>query len=407
MKTPFILLTLGVAMLLTQCTDTVEGPRGTDFACTDTPDVCSLTKDQNVFGFDLFQELHAAKPTDNIFISPMSISTALAMALNGAAGQTYTDMQAAMRVSDWEQNRLNAAYRSLLEVVPNLDPKVQLQIANSIWYRDTYVVRQEFLDVNRTFFKSQVSALDFNSPAAKATINKWVNDQTKGLIKDIVNDISPETVMFLINAIHFKGTWRHQFDAKKTSQQPFFLADGTQKNVDMMLLSKISLPVFSDDRLTAIDLPYGDSIFSMTILLPNEGYSMDALVASLSTANWRVWLDNLSDSPRMTFRMPKFKMEYEQLLNRALTDMGMGIAFVPQQANFTNIAKDENLHISAVRHKAFVEIDEKGTEAAAVTSIEFETTSLPPEIVVNRPFVFVIRDNKTNSVLFIGKMMQP
>ncbi|HMO41281.1 MAG TPA: serpin family protein, partial [Saprospiraceae bacterium] len=370
-------------------------------------DVCSLTKDQNVFGFDLFQELHAAEPTDNIFISPMSISTALAMALNGAASQTYTDMQGAMRVSDWEQNRLNAAYRSLLEVVPNLDPKVQLQIANSIWYRDTYVVRQEFLDVNRTFFNSQVSALDFNSPAAKATINKWVNDQTKGLIKDIVNDISPETVMFIINAIYFKGTWRHQFDTKKTNQQPFFLADGTQKNVDMMLLPKVSLPVFSDDRLTAIDLPYGDSIFSMTILLPNEGYSMDALVASLSATNWRVWLDNLSDSPRMTFRMPKFKMEYEQLLNRALTDMGMGIAFAPQQANFTNIAKDEDLHISAVRHKAFVEIDEKGTEAAAVTSIEFETTSLPPEIIVNRPFVFVIRDNKTNSVLFIGKMMQP
>lgn len=407
MKTPFMLLALGVALLLMQCTDTVEGPRGTDFDCTNAPDVCTLTKDQNVFGFDLFQELHAAEPTDNIFISPMSISTALSMALNGAAGQTYTDMQGAMRVPNWEQNRLNAAYRSLLEVVPNLDPKVQLQIANSIWYRDTYVVRQEFLDVNRTFFKSQVSALDFNSPAAKATINKWVNDQTKGLIKDIVKDISPETVMFIINAVYFKGTWRHQFDAKKTNQQPFFLADGTQKNVDMMLLPKVSLPVFSDDRLTAIDLPYGDSIFSMTILLPNEGYSMDALVTSLSAASWRVWLDNLSDSPRMTFGMPKFKMEYEQLLNRALTDMGMGIAFAPRQANFTNIAKDEELHISAVRHKAFVEIDEKGTEAAAVTSIEIETTSLPPEIIVNRPFVFVIRDNKTNSVLFIGKMMQP
>ncbi len=407
MKTPFALLIIGLAVLLTQCSDQLERPHSNDFDCMDTPDVCALTNDQNTFGFDLFQKLHAAEPNENIFISPMSISTALSMALNGAVGQTRTDMQTAMRVPAWEQSRLNSAYRSLLQILPNLDPKVQLQIANSIWYRDTYVVRPEFLEVNRSFFNTKISGLDFNSPSAKATINQWVNDQTKGIIKEIVKEISPETVMFLINAIYFKGAWRYPFDSKKTDKQPFFPITGRPKEVDMMLLTRTSLPVFNDDRLTVIDLPYSDSIFSMTILLPNENYSMDALVASLSATNWRTWLDNLRNSPRLTFRMPKFKMEYEQLLNRSLTDMGMGIAFVPRQANFTNIAKDEDLHISAVRHKAFVEVDEKGTTAAAVTSIEFETTAAPQEIIINRPFVFVIRDNRTNSVLFIGKMMQP
>lgn len=406
MKTLSLLLLSAFMLLFTQCSEEVEGPARADFDCTDAPNVCKLTNDQNQFGFDLFQQLHLVEPDKNIFISPMSISTALSMALNGATGQTQTDMQSTMNIDSWSTEQLNSTYQTLLDVLPRLDPEVQFQLANSIWYRDNYVVKPTFLDVNKTFYNSEVRDLDFANPTAKDEINNWVNDNTKGIIKSIIEEIPAEAVMYIINAIYFKGAWQYEFDPKNTNKAPFYLADGSEKMVDMMSRSKVSLPLFSTDHFTAVDLPYGDSVFSMTILLPAENYSMDALISSMSNVNWNTWINNFSQSNSMTFSMPKFKLEYEQKLNQSLTDLGMGIAFMPNRADFTNIANDKSLYISVVKHKAFIEVDEKGTEAAAVTSIGFETTSIS-SLTINRPFVFMIRDNKTNSVLFIGKVMQP
>ncbi len=406
MKALFLLFLASLLLILTQCNNEIAEPRQADFDCSEALDVCKLTNDQNAFGFDIFQKLHEAKPDDNIFISPMSISTALSMALNGAANQTQSDMQGTMQIPDWTLAQLNTTYKKLLEVLPNLDREVKLQLANSIWYRSGYAVKQDFLDINKAFYNSQVQSLDFNAPVATDAINSWVNDKTEGVIKSIIEEIPAETVMYIINAIYFKGTWRYEFDPKDTRKQPFYLANGTQKQVDMMLQSDISLPIFFDENFKAVDLPYGDSIFSMMILLPNEGYSLDAMIGSLCNTNWNTWINNFRNSPKMTFSMPKFKMEYEQELNQSLTDLGMGIAFLPNQADFTNIANDKKLYISVVKHKAFVEVDEKGTKAAAVTSIGIDMTSIS-SLTINRPFVFVIRDNKTNSVLFIGKVMNP
>lgn len=397
------LLVISFGVLLTQCTEgETEGPQGIEFDCLDAPDACKLAGDQRQFGFNIFQELHEAQPDENIFISPLSISTALSMAVNGAANQTQTDMLGAMNVGDWTLSNMNPANQKLLDVLPQLDPEVNLQIANSIWYRQGFQVKQPFLDVNKTFYDSEVRELDFNNPASVDVINDWVNDKTQSIIKEIITEIPPEAVMYLMNAIYFKGNWLHEFDPEKTEKRPFYLTDGTQTQVDMMSMPKASFPIQENADFTAVDLPYGDSIYSMTIVLPKPDFSMDALVSSLGTFDWNAF----RQSPNMTFSMPKFKMEYEQKLNSALTDLGMGVAFTPNQADFTNISNDKNLYISAVRHKAFVEVDEKGTEAAAVTSIDFETTSINM-LTIDRPFIFMIRDNKTNSVLFIGKMMQP
>ncbi len=399
--TLFFIMMLGV--LFVGCTeeDTPE-PQGTDFDCVDAPDACKLAGDQRQFGYNIFQELHEAEPEENIFISPLSISTALSMAVNGATDQTQTDMLGAMNVGDWGLSNLNPANQALLDVLPQLDPEVNVQIANSIWYREGFNVKQPFLDANKTFYDSEVRELDFNDPASVNVINNWVSDKTQRIIKEIITEIPAEAVMYLMNAIYFKGNWLYEFDPEKTRKQPFFLANGTQMQVDMMSMPDASFPIQENADFTAVDLPYGDSIYSMTIVLPKPDFSMDALVNSLGTFDWNAF----RQSPKMTFSMPKFKMEYEQKLNSALTDLGMGVAFSPNQADFTNISSDKNLYISEVRHKAFVEVDEKGTEAAAVTSIGFETTSINT-LTIDRPFIFMIRDHKTNSVLFIGKMMQP
>ncbi len=405
MRTNFLswILIVSLGMFFTQCTESdPEGPEGVSFDCTDAPDACKLADDQRQFAFDIFRELHEAEPDENIFISPLSISTALSMAVNGAANQTRSDMQTAMNLGAWDLSKLNAANQSLLEVLPQLDPAVNLQIANSIWYREGFGVKPSFLDVNRDFYNSEVRELDFNDPASVNAINNWVNNQTQGIIKEMIREISPDAVMFLMNAIYFKGDWRYEFDPQYTQKRPFYLANGTQVQVDMMSMPGASFARLETPTFTAVDLPYGDSIYSMTIVLPKPDNSMDAAIDALSSIDWNAF----SQSSSMTFSMPKFKMEYEQKLNKALTDLGMGIAFAAGQADFTNIADDKRLYISAVRHKAFVEVDEKGTEAAAVTSVDIEVTSIN-ELTIDRPFIFIIRDHKTGSLLFIGKMMQP
>ena len=414
MKPIFLTLAVICGLVFHSCTESPEPPTPNPdpnpdlaFDCSENENLCELNTDNNSFGFKVFKQLHDQDPDLNIFMSPLSIATALSMTLNGAKGQTETSMRNTLEVADWTQEELNATYKNLLAIMPLLDDKVRLQIANSIWYREGYPVRPEFLEVNTDFFNSEVSELDFNDPMAKDIINGWVNDQTEGLIDKIVYDIPGNVIMYLINAIYFKGTWLRQFDPEKTFETAFHLEDNTQTLIDMMTHGETILPYFETEHFQAVDLAYGDSIFSMSLFLPKEDYPIDELVNDLESVSWNQWVGSFSDQ-ELYFSMPKFEMEYEKKINRALIDLGMGIAF-SDAADFSDINGFGGLRIDEVRHKAFVEVNEEGTEAAAVTSVVIVETSAPsiPTFYADKPFLFVIHERATNSVLFIGKMMDP
>jgi serine protease inhibitor len=375
--------------------------------CNETPEACNITRSNNAFGFKLFQALHNEAQEDNIFISPLSVATALSMTVNGAKGQTRADMMAALEQTGMDIAEVNDGFKQLLLLLPSLDPEVQVQLANSIWYRLGFEARQEFLDTNAEHFSSEIAALDFSNPAARETINAWVNDNTNGLIESIIDQpIAGDVVMYLINAIYFKGTWLYEFDPELTFDAAFKLQDGSTTDVEMMSYGETLLNYFETETFQAADLPYGDSIYTMSVLLPRPGNSVDDIVAQLNNTSWNQWADSYAYQ-EMYFSMPKFEMEYKESLVKVLSQLGMGIAF-SSACDLTGIA-DASLMIDDVVHKSFIEVNEAGTEAAAVTAVVIIETSAPqiPSMSLDRPFVFVIRENQANSVLFIGKMMNP
>ncbi|MDD3872585.1 MAG: serpin family protein [Bacteroidales bacterium] len=360
----------------------------------------------NQFGFDLYQQIAASADLGkNLMISPLSISQALSMTYNGAAGETALAMEQGMRTTGIERSDLNTINKALVEALTSHDPKVTLDIANSIWYRQEYTVLQDFINSNQQYYNAQVNPLDFNNPASKDIINKWVKDQTRGKIKEIVREIKSESFMFLINAIYFKGMWKHEFDKRDTEKAPFHLEDGTDVTVDMMY-QKANLNMFSNELFTSVELPYGNGNWSMYLFSPSEGKKVADVEAELTPENWVQWITSYIEREEVTLRLPKFKFAYEKKLNDALCQMGMGEAFSPM-ADFSGILPEGGLQISEVRHKTFIEVNEEGTEAAAVTSVEVEFTSIGNFLVFDRPFLFVIAERSTGSVLFIGRVANP
>jgi serine protease inhibitor len=364
----------------------------------------ALVQSSNEFGFRLFREVNREEGTKNLILSPLSVSMALGMTLNGAAGETETDMRRTLGFGDMAQADINASYRGILDLLPNLDPKTRLEIANSIWTRSGFSVLPGFMDANLLFFDAAVRSLDFNSPDAPGVINGWIEDKTRGKITKMIDRIDPYSVMFLINAVYFKGTWLYEFDPGKTMDDSFTRADGASAPCKMME-RKAVFPYLETETFQSVDLPYGNGQFSMTVFLPKSGRSIESLAASLSGANWNLWKAQYSNRD-LTIQFPKFKVEFGIKLNDALTALGMGAAFDPARADFDGINPDFDLYISGVNHKAFVEVDEKGTEAAAVTVVEIGTTSIGGAIFVrvDRPFLFLIREKSSDAMLFMGKI---
>jgi len=377
------------------------------FNCQESPMVCDLSRANNEFGFNIFKKLHQHNPDKNLFVSPSSIATALTMALNGANGPTADEIKNMLKINQFELANINTAYKTMLNTLPALDNEVTLRSANSIWYRQGFPVKPPFLETNTQYFGSQVQSLDFRNPDAKNVINGWVSDKTRGLIPTIIDNIPDNAIMYLINAMYFKGSWTHEFDKDETIEMPFLKEDQTTTPVDMMGFGgTVKFPLYTDESFYAIDLPYGDSVFSMTLLVPRGSADVHDLMADLSSQSWQQIISGMSVQ-EMNLRMPKFKMEYEKSLNRALQELGMQTAFT-RSADFSNIA-DAELSVDEVKHKSFIEVNEEGSEAAAVTSIGIIVTSLPtyPDILLNRPFLFAIRENQAGNVLFVGKMMNP
>ncbi len=368
----------------------------------------SVVASANTFGFKLFSKVSNAEMNKNTFISPFSVSMAFGMALNGAKGATLDSLKQTLGDAGLSMDEINQSYKNISATLTSLDPTVAFQIANSIWYRSGFQVTQKFLDDNKTYLDAEVASLDFSQPSAVQAINNWVDTKTHGKITSILNAISPEMVMYLINAIYFKGAWTYQFDPQYTKDDLFTCADGSTVSCRLMS-QKATFAYYTDSELQAIDLPYGDRMFSMTVVLPRIGTSIDQFAAALTEEQWNTILAGM-DSSEVDLFMPKFKLEYERTLNQELKSLGMTIAFT-EFADFTGITPGGGIMISEVKHKTFVEVNEEGTEAAAVTSIGFATSSpdgpTTPIMLIDRPFIFAIREHQSGTILFIGKIENP
>ncbi len=369
----------------------------------------SLSGSGNLFGFKFFKEVARQEKDKNLFISPLSVSMALGMAYNGASGNTQEAIQKTLELSGLSLQEVNESYKSLTELLRGLDDKVIFQIGNSIWYRQGLNVEKGFIDLNQTYFNASVTPLDFNDPSAAPTINGWVDKSTNGKIKEIVDSpIDPSLVMFLINAIYFKGTWTYQFDKKATSDDFFTISDGSKKPCKMMF-QKGDFQYSENPQFQSVDLPYGNGKFSMIVILPQKQIPVDSLIMQFDRENWEKWTAGFSPQ-KGELSFPRFTMSYDAELKSVLQALGMGIAFDPDQADFTRIRKEGELFISKVKHKTFVDVNEEGTEAAAVTSVEIGITSIGPSgfvMRVDRPFVFAIYERQSQSILFMGKIAQP
>lgn len=360
----------------------------------------------NRFAFGLFRETDRLDGEGNIFLSPVSATLALGMTMNGARGETLTEMRAALGFGPLELRQINESYRGLMELLLGLDPGVDVRIANSIWYRDTFPFEQSFFDTAREYFSAEVAGLQMVD-SDRDIINDWVSRATNGKIPEIVDEIRRDHVMFLINGVYFKGSWTERFDPAVTRDDEFLLSSGETTRVSMMS-GKPSFGHRWMDGYEVIDLPYGGGAFSMTILLPAPGEGVDDLVASLDVEEWRAATNDLPVR-EMDLYLPRFRVEYKQELNDALKALGMESAFVPGGADFTGMSASagHDLSISRVLQKSYVDVNEEGTEAAAATSVEMVVTSLPPSVRVDRPFVFAIRERFSSTILFIGKIVDP
>jgi serpin B len=282
-----------------------------------------------------------------------------------------------------------------------------MTIANSVWTENDFQVKKTFIDILTSYYNAESKSFDINDPGAPDKINKWIEGKTNGLIKEMVDKLNDNAVMLLINAIYFKGKWKLQFDVKNTVDQPFYKYDGSQINVPMMK-QKDYFKVWSGAGFKIAEFPYGQGNFVMNIILPDTPGGLNGFGPSLTEAGFNTWLGNMH-SKEVELSFPRFKYGYKKKLKEILSDMGMEIAFT-DGADFTNIASAPPLLINEVTHQAFIETNEEGTEAAAATVVEIGLTSvgpLPFEFKIDRPFIYIIRETTTNTIIFMGRVANP
>src|SRR5699024_2890234 len=347
------------------------------------------------FSYALFRHIIQAEENGNIFVSPLSVSVALGMTLNGAKGQTAEAMKKTLALQGLSMNEINTSYSTLIELLENADPAVKMKLANSIWIRQGYPVKQSFQETGREYFDARIEELDFDNPASVDIMNQWVSDHTNELIKSIIEGPLPKEVsIYLIITTYFKGDWQMAFDPEVTQSREFTMEDGTAEKTEMMS-QKDTLAAYVSDDVQLLDLPYGNGLYSMTLLMPaDKEVPINSFVENKLTADhMEDWLSS-ADRKKTKISLPKFEMRYKLRMNDVLADMGMEIAFDPS-ADFSKIGGDRSLNIDEVMHKSYITVDEEGTEAAAATSVSVELTSVNPNVRTinfNRPFVFLIRE---------------
>ncbi len=372
-----------------------------------------LIQGSNDFGIELFSKV-AIEDEDNMMLSPLSASVALTMLLNGCDGDTYIQIRDMLGYpADMEVDDINDAYRELVSQLLQVDPKVTLKLANAIFYRLDFDVKQSFLNIMSNYFDAHIEGLDFTLASSVDVINEWASDNTNEKIPQVIEEIDDLMVMFIMNALYFKGDWSYQFDKDETKDRPFHLDNDMVISVSTMA-GNVMAKQYSDDGLSVIELPYGKSNYSMVVVVPDS--SLNDFYNDFTPGMWKDITDSLDEHYQWAEKevyMPKFEFEYEKLLNAHLQSLGMIDAFDPNIADLSGIADPtsfpDNLFVDFVKQNTFIEVNEEGTEAAAVTTIGVGLVSVdgPTRFFIDKPFIFSIRERTTNTLLFIGSVVNP
>jgi len=373
----------------------------------------TVVKGNSNFGFDLYQELKDVE--GNLFFSPYSISTALAMTYAGARGQTEKEMAQVLHFS-LKQELLHSSFSKLQSELNAIQNKgqIKLSIANSLWAQKSYKFLDSFIDLNKKYYSAGLNFVNFmtNPGAAREKINAWVEEKTHDKIKDLIKPPipSPLTTLILCNAIYFKGNWLSQFDTTRTVDADFYIS--TDKTIKVPMMSQKSDFRYKDfDKFCALELPYEGNDLSMIIFLPNEIDGLADFEKDFKNDTVKIWIDELigTHKSEVLVSIPKFKTTCEFELSETLYDMGMPAAFSLPPADFSGMTGTKDLYISKVIHKAYVDVNEEGTEAAAATAVVMlkSVAVMPLEFKADHPFVFLIRENHTGSILFIGRIVDP
>ena len=365
---------------------------------------------QNKFAFKVFDLINRKNQAgENLLISPLSIYMDLSMVFNGADGATRAGIKKALQLNDIPASLLNETNHLLLKNLPHADPDVEIDIANSIWYRHTFTPLSSFLTTNKKFYKAKIEGADFSNKQTVTDINNWVKESTRGKIDAIMEHIEPGDIMFLLNAVYFNGAWTHSFNAKQTRDRDFHTGAGDVKKVPFMF-QKNRYNFYQNDDIQVVELPYGNGHFSMYILLPAKNSDLQSLISSFDLNSFAGLSDRM-DTVNLNLHLPKWEASYKiNNLAPELSQMGMENAFT-KKADFTGMYKNRDAKISQVRHKTYIKVNERGTEAAAVTSTGIRTTAAtinpPPSMDINRPFLYLIKENSSGSIFFLGTVNDP
>ena len=363
----------------------------------------------NQFGFELFQKVNASlDEPKNTMISPMSVSLALAMVYNGTDGDTKKQMEDMLHKSGMTPDEINENYKELVAALSSHDPKVELAISNAIFYKNTFPVKNEFITTNQNYYNAEVAGLDFSQTTETLNkVNGWVNTNTKGKIEKILDKVRDKDIMYLINAIYFNGEWQYRFNSKETTNMPFTKEDNQVVQAPTMTIEN-KFNYFSNQTFQMLEIPYGSGKYSMLVFLPTSGKTTNDVISMLNPGNMTDWLSRMTELNRKLY-LPKFEFKFDQSLVDVLKALGMTNAFSDVKANLTGISDAAQLSISEVMHKSYIKVDERGTEAAAVTEVTiiYTSTGQDNSFRVDHPFVFAIREKDTKAILFIGKMMNP
>lgn len=373
-----------------------------------TANQIALVGSENSFAFDIFGRIADNSGTsNNIIISPLSISVALAMTLNGANGETLDAMLQTLKVEGLSPDEINKSYKDLTEALLSVDKRVLISIANSVWTEDEFTVKKAFIDILTKYYNAEAGSFDIDDPNAHLKINQWIEEKTNNLITNMLEKLQDNDVMLLVNAIYFKGKWKYQFDGSNTTSMPFYKSDGASVTVPMMKQTNKFKAYTGQDFILA-EFPYGQGNFVMDVILPDPQKSLEDFSDSFTESNFNNWVSQLNER-EINLSFPRFKYGFKKKLKDILSDMGMAVAFT-DAADFSNISDTYDLLINEVTHQAFIETNEEGTEAAAATVVEVGLTSIgeqPLVLKLDHPFIYLIREISTNSILFMGIVADP
>jgi serpin B len=373
-----------------------------------TPAEQGVLSAANAYSFSLWNAINSTARDSNVFVSPLSASFALGMTMNGANGQTYDEIRSALQFGGASLAAIDTGYKSLIALLSGLDPSTTMLIANSIFYRKDFPFEQTFLSSATTWFDAEVKPQDFNDGSGTlSAVNGWASAKTNGRIPNVLEQVKPEDVMYLLNAIYFKGSWRDKFDPSQTRDAPFHPSTGSDQPAKLMY-RQATMPYAETSAYQAVDLAYGDSAFTMTVLLPKPGTTVEQVASSFTSASWQALTTSFGNR-LVALWLPKVTLSWKRSLVEDMKSLGMRIAFVPDGADFTRMSTlGKNLYVSLLQQNTFVSVDEEGTEAAAVTTVGISVTSAPlaTEMRVDHPYIFVIRERLSGTILFMGKVVR-